>query len=334
MAKRNHKLAKRKKIEPAVTNLSFTANGNGVNYIDLSLAASIANRRFYRQGLNWAVSGFTVTVTGTTTAPGSVTICKVPTTWVSENAWKKAFAMWNEMNDQVLDDEETIRSKYHDFKVYMTEAMTTSTLQTAALAPAGGETLLPVDCDYNLAEHGEWEYSEFQIPNDPLAVPTPGVTEAYLMHLLGASGPTSKGLISGYAQSRSRPQEDSPNVPLTSDRDFYNALFNVGETHTEIRAELVNDNDQPPYKVGAGNSAFEYYPGGEFNLQGPEVVGYGVFSTGGTNAITAQRTIRGGQFPCGLIEINSNLPGITYVNIIVHLVPGSHRGYLANSMLE
>jgi hypothetical protein len=68
-------------------------------------------------------------------------------------------------------------------------------------------------------------------------------------------------------------------------------------------------------------------------LPGAEVVGYGVFSTGGSNAITAQRSIKGGMFPCGLIEVKSNLSGpINAYDIIVHLVPGAHRGYLCESM--
>jgi len=335
MAKKNGKYSRsrRGKLQPAQMNLSFTAVGNGTNYIDTSLAASIANRRFYNQGLNWSVAGFTVTVTGSTTDRGSVTVCKIPTTWPAYNAWKKGKAMFDMMNEQVLQEEGSeIQGKYHDFKIYLDEQMATgSQLQTSITGPANGDILLPTDCMYNLPTTGEWDFSEFQIPNEG---GTPGNTVGYKIHMLGASAAGSKGLISGYGQSRSRPQEADPNVPVTSARDFYNDLFDVGDNHEEIRTELVNDNDEPPYPVGADNSAFEYYPGGEFQLPSTEVVGYGVFNSpaGAVGSITAQRTIKGGNFPCGLIEIKSALPGITFYDIIVHLVPGTHRGYLAEPM--
>ena len=59
------KLARRfKKIEPAVTTLSFAigtgTSGNESSYIDLSQCASLVNRRFYRQGINWAVAGIKI----------------------------------------------------------------------------------------------------------------------------------------------------------------------------------------------------------------------------------------------------------------------------------
>ena len=72
---------KPKKIEPAPQVLSFSMVNNGRNYIDLSRAASAVNRRFYRQGLNWSVSHITFTLVGAGT--GSVTVSKVPNTWMA-----------------------------------------------------------------------------------------------------------------------------------------------------------------------------------------------------------------------------------------------------------
>ena len=59
MAKR--KYSKMSKIQPAEMTLNFVtdtvdAGTVGNFYIDLSQCASIVNRRFYRQGINWAVS--------------------------------------------------------------------------------------------------------------------------------------------------------------------------------------------------------------------------------------------------------------------------------------
>lgn len=60
MAKR--KYSKMKKIQPSVQTLTFaysvTDSSSQNEYIDLSQVASLVNRRFYRQGINWAVSGF------------------------------------------------------------------------------------------------------------------------------------------------------------------------------------------------------------------------------------------------------------------------------------
>ena len=104
---------RKSKIQPAVETLSFylqpvpvgTASGTGeiapgqvTYYCDLSQVASLANRRFYRQGLNWAVAGMrfnstnVINVGGTTLvqqdAPeGSVVVQKLPNTWVMSNAW-------------------------------------------------------------------------------------------------------------------------------------------------------------------------------------------------------------------------------------------------------
>ena len=61
MARKNKRTSN---IEPAEMTLNFpigTITGSTtMKTIDLSQCASIVNRRFYRQGLNWAVAGFTL----------------------------------------------------------------------------------------------------------------------------------------------------------------------------------------------------------------------------------------------------------------------------------
>ena len=49
--------SKKRKLEPAVQTLAFTVP-SGTQTVDISQAASLVNRRFYRQGINWVVSGF------------------------------------------------------------------------------------------------------------------------------------------------------------------------------------------------------------------------------------------------------------------------------------
>jgi len=73
MAKKSNRNSRRsrgmKKIEPS--ELTITLRTPIMNpgadedfYCDLSQVASLVNRRFYRQGLNWAVSGFKFLVGG------------------------------------------------------------------------------------------------------------------------------------------------------------------------------------------------------------------------------------------------------------------------------
>ena len=49
----------RSKIQPAVMTMTFASSESGASteFIDLSQVASLMNRRFYRQGINWAVAG-------------------------------------------------------------------------------------------------------------------------------------------------------------------------------------------------------------------------------------------------------------------------------------
>jgi hypothetical protein len=93
----------------------FSVPLGGSSFIDLSQCASIVNRRFYRQGLNWAVAGFRIHSASTTT--GTVNFYKIQSTWMASNAWMKGFALWNEMNEQVLDNQPSIKPRFHDFKI-------------------------------------------------------------------------------------------------------------------------------------------------------------------------------------------------------------------------
>jgi len=80
------------KIQPAAMTLSFATpdTSGGRYYIDLSQAASLANRRFYRQGINWAVAGIKVI----SAKSGTFSVGKLPNSWVLSNSWEKSFRAW------------------------------------------------------------------------------------------------------------------------------------------------------------------------------------------------------------------------------------------------
>ena len=141
-------MAKRRvsrKTTPAVTRLWFhVSSGNGTNYVDLSLAASAANRRFYRQSSQWAVAGMALHTFASGSDPvlGSVDVLKLPDTWVAHNSHTKAKSLWMKSQDQVLDDQPSIKAKYNDFKVYMDSNMAGSDIQAVSTSAAADGDIL------------------------------------------------------------------------------------------------------------------------------------------------------------------------------------------------
>lgn len=324
------KAKRSRKLEPAVTRLSFTAPATGTNWIDLSFVASALNRRFYRQGLNWAVGGFRVTVGAGMT--GNVTFSKIPQTWTAMNSWKKSFALWNKQQQKAIDDAgaESAVARYRDFKIFLDREMVLASnnenfIQDDAQSPLDQQLLLPVDNQYNLINIGEWEYSEIEIPNN---AGVPGATQGWYLHMLGDSDPStkpSKGMISGYGQSRAFPQSPDPAEGAVG-QGWMNLMFDVGMNNEQLIDNATDKNDELPYDQGQ-------YPGTSANFGGSEVIGYaGVNAGTGTGVV--QATVAGTNVPCGLIRIDSAISGGTFYDIIIDLVPGPHRGYLCESMRD
>ena len=337
------KLARRKQQRVPLT-LTFFSSGTvaaGTTetfFVDLSLAASIVNRRGYKQEYgDWAVSS--IKFTGS--YPGNITLSTAPSTWMATNAYRKARSMWYEMNKQVTDSNEAIVGKYQDFKVYLDSDMAQANIQQldAAGVPTPGTILTPVDSlgnhttgDYTDANSpkADWDYSTIQVPNDPVS----GTTQEYGLHITGASGVTM-GIIQGYGLSRARPQLDEPNTPgATSSSDWMTALFDDGENFEEIKHDLIDDNDRPPYAVGSPGGASEFYPGGANELPGNEIIDVikmtGNYSGSGLS--------QGSSCPFmarhGLIRIDFTNVGDNAQNVgfQVRLVPGNNRGYMCEAV--
>jgi hypothetical protein len=161
MAKR--KYSNSTKIQPAVQKLWFAVpNWDGVSaddtrhHIDLSQCASLVNRRFYRQGVNWAVANMTLHVVNQYgqqyVKPGqSVSVNKLPNTWVMSNSWEKGFRAWERMNKDALSEAQSVKPKFMDFKIYADDDHETSGVSNNLL-PAGFTA-------------GEWIPSRVSIPN-------------------------------------------------------------------------------------------------------------------------------------------------------------------------
>ena len=323
-------MAKRKsaKIQPAVTRLWFNVGTtNTLNFVDLSLAASAANRRFYRQGTTWAVAGMSLHVGNTEedVAKGDFTVSKVPDTWVAKNAHTKAKSLWMKSQDQVLDDQPSVAAKYRDFKVYLDDDMLGATIQSSSSSPAtNGQIMLPVDRADLSAKIGDWTYSTIQFPTD-------GGSSApveWSMHMVGADentqSATSRGIIHGYALSRSRPHDIDPNTP--TDGGWMNEVFDVADNLDEIRADVSENNDAPPYRVGDEASSDEYYPGGENNC--PDAALHSISFVSGTT-VGGKTNVEGGMFGLGLMRFDwdwTTTPASVY--LAIDLVPGHYKGYL------
>jgi len=306
------------KIEPAVKTLRFevAAAVGQYQYISLSQCASIVNRRFYRDGLNWAVGGFTVIGGGA--GSGFITVNRLPETWVMSNAWTKAFKAWQRQQNDTLEDgsQESVKARFNDFKVYMDQA------HYDATARPSGSNLLPNGTAGIAYPAGEWDYSQIVVPNNPV----PGVNWEPYMQMIGGAPPIalgpSFGLIQAYANSRSTPQSPDPVMPpgvTTGGFNVWRDMFDVGDNNDDIMDNIVGKNNDLPYVQ-------DDYPGAGID-QAEFVASIRLANT------QSQTQVAGSSFPCGLIQLDTSLLEGT-VQFIVHLVPGDHRGYLAQSMLE
>ena len=309
------------KIQPAVMTMAFQLPvGAASSTIDISQVASLMNRRFYRQGYNWAVAGFKVI-----SAPGStgaLSLAKLPNTWVTSNAWEKAFRAWNTQQMDAIDEAgaESAVARFRDFKVHADDVHVTAGFSS---------NLLPVDFAGGTYATGEWESSLIVLPNadvDPVSGARTEPRENFL-HMVGANevvvGLTaSRGILEGYADSRAYPQSPDPVSPaIDSGNNWLRAMFDVGNDNQEITDNATDRNDNLPYPQ-------VNYPGGQ--VQAPTLQYHDSALVSGTT-IGGVTRMKGGNFPCGLVRIASNLTAGEGANILViDLVPGHHRDTYVN----
>ena len=337
MAKKKSGSIRMRKMEPAVKTLTFATPGSGASrsYIDLSQVASLVNRRFYRQGINWAVAGFKVS----SLKSGVVNLYKLPETWVMSNAWEKGFRTWQRMNNESLQESESVRPRFLDFKIYA----------DADHHVAGfGDNLLPVSSTGSMATAGEWVPSKVHIPIGDGA--TPSATFERELIAVGANYPgagastfDAVSLIEGYAASRGLPDVLDPNAPTDADdaagntpSNWIAALSNEGTDRTEeVLEDMISENNIAPYPFeNDGVHLDTMYPGGANQLTGLELHDIvNIYEASATNGIGTQR-LKGGMFPCGLLAIDWTPESAANLLIQIDLVPGYHRGYLCEPMTE
>ncbi len=342
MAKRFYS-KKGRNIEPSVQTIFLSTptvapGATGSFTADLSQIASLINRRFYRQGINWAVAGIKILTEGN----GSIAIKKLPNTWVMSNSWTKGFKAWQKMNREALSEAESVRPKFLDFKIYAD-----STHHTDGF----GANLLPLDGQLPVAQPyqaGEWIASKYVVPNTAGAV---GAVNNFEVIATGASYPgvsastglNAVSLIEGYASSRGLPDILDPNAPAdAADADgatpenWMSALFNDGTSQDDaVLSDMISENNEAPYPFeNDGTNTDTQYPGGANQAPGLQIHDF-EFITATTIGGTTR--MKGGNFPCGLIRFDWTVDAASVtsdVAIQIDLIPGTHRGYLCEPMSE
>ena len=263
------------KIQPAITDLSFLIPAGGGStvdsrsYIDTARELSKCNRRMYSQSRMYGYQGLTFiwkAAADVGTQVLSSIECSVRTagnTWVVQNAHVKGEALWNQMQDLVLEDNPSVAGKWHDFKVLLS-LQHLDTRELDVLDGAG----VPYAA-------GEWNLSTFVMPQhdvDP-ATGEPLPADEFSACLIGDDTGSSnkRSLVVAYEQSRATVFPDAPNVPATLEDSFFNLLTDSGSQEPELATVIRNENDNPPYDLDA-------YPGGATNGGVPVTVGYGAIS--------------------------------------------------------
>ena len=338
MAKRKYSMTQRK-LQPAVDTMQFDINiaSSSTAYIDLSQCASLINRRFYRQGINWVVAGFKF-ITGPAST-GTVAISKLQNTWVTSAAWEKSMRTWLRMTNDAMEEAQSVRPRFLDFKIYADAEHHTAGFGANMLPSVGTIGSL------STAQPGEWEASKVYLPQATNAAAAT-TTDCEIVATgasypgIGASGLSAVSIIEGYANSRALPNVLDPNTPADADdisgatpENWMSAIFNDGNTQTaEVVEDLITDNNQAPYPYeNDGLNVDTQYPGGanQLNLMQLHDVS-GITNT----TIGGDTRLRGGNFPCGLVRIDwtgdAPLDGV----LLVNMVPGPHRGYLCEPMTE
>ena len=323
--------SKTKKLEPVPTKMTFSIPaGTNTSFVDISQCASITSRKFLRQGLNWAIGGVRVTMPAASTgqAGNAIYISTLQHSWTVSNSWKKAQAHWLKQQNEALEasGSEDSAGRYRDFKIYADETHF-NTGEAANLLPVGlgpGTTTGPYPSALVTTASpstGEWLYSQVVVPNDG----APGNTVEYKLMMHGANAGGVKAIAQGYQQSRAFPQSPDPVHPSINS-SFLNAMFDVGDDYAAVVGNATNDNDQLPYDQTD-------YPGADTNFIQMENQCFAF----NTNTIAERRYSFGGfTAPCGLLRIDQLYSDDTSNDLIVEvmLVPGDHRGYLAEPMQE
>ena len=278
------------------------------------------NRQSFRQGRLYEISSIEVHAPADLQDGEAIeaSVSALQCTWVTKNAYVKAKAHWQRMNQLVLKDNPSVKPKYSDFKTYFDRDYDST--------PIG-----VVDALGNAVPSGEWLYSKFVMPSN--TVESNGFPTNALENYVAMNGnpiaatPSNIGTINAiqaYATSRATVDAESPNVSTIFQNNFYTQLTSMSSHEDDIAQNLEYMNDEPPYD--------ETHYIGDPNV------------TGSARTLIGKRTlnphhpdIRFGSFcaPCGHIGITIDRTQTTSTDAVwirVNLKSGKYKGVHAPSM--
>jgi hypothetical protein len=310
MAGANLPAKKYTKTSPTVTRLSFECTGGATQFIDVAMALSIINRKFYRQGVYYYVNSVEVYNDET----GVVDLHTLPDNWITKNAHSRGFQLFQKMNSLVDSVSAVGRPKYHDFKIYMNDLHRT----TGSKSPS----TYSINATYTNRNADDWVYSVFTSADDD----QDGTANAdeFNVHMIGGhTGPAdgsnweSIGLIKSYRDSRITVQATAPNDSNVRPEDPLINIFDFSseEQMNDIVENLQTDNDAPPYDMN------NYLGESEYSLQHVARIGteQGVGRIGRASGFCA---------PLGLICIDPH--GVsTNFRVVLNLAVGTYHGVYA-----
>lgn len=224
--------------ERTVTRLSFEGTGNTTQFIDVGLALSAINQRFYRSGLYYYISSIEVY----NNEQGVMDIHTAPDNYAVKTAWNLAFRKYMEMNRLAPDTE---RGMWHDFRVYLSDLhRTTGSMPPVLYGPNSADRAVDID------ETGL--YSMFTTADDD--GDSTQEADNFYCHLLGphvgsAGNWSSIGAITSYGAIRSLQPSQVPLDTGDAQTDPLANLFDMSseEMINDIIGNLVAYGDQPPY---------------------------------------------------------------------------------------
>ena len=240
MAGANLPAKKYSKTSPTVTRLSFEFDGGSTRFIDVGLALSAINRKFYRAGLYYYINSVEIYNNET----GVVDLHTLPDNWITKNAWNRGFSLFQKMNSLVDGVSAVGRPAYHDFKVYMNNLHRT----TGSASPS----MYTINATAATVLSDEWQYSQFTSADDDQD--SAANADEFYAHMLGGhAGSTdnwsSIGLIKSYAESRNTVAAAAPtdvNIDITD--PLINIFdFSSEEQMNDLVENLRGHNDSPPY---------------------------------------------------------------------------------------
>lgn len=310
---------------------------NFTSYLDLAQVASLVNRVSLRQGMEYVVESIEVVTNGS----GTIAIFRLPEHWPLLNSWEKTFHAWKDQQKEAAEEAglESTQARYNDFKIHFDAAHAVAGFG-GNMIPVGYTTTAPATGGY------EWTSSEVVVPNDG----GPGVAGEYKIHALGPDG-ASKSMVVAYAESRSRPFEDDPNIVDAPSGGLLGEMIDVGNDMSDIVTNMQDANAEPPYLID-NDTADEYYPGGV--RQGTLALWGGIRFYGQLEDVLNVRSGTSGLgtdvasgfvAPCGLLKFVGDM-SVTAVTqpwqpeelpsalLRVTLAPGGYKGLLAQSMQE